>query len=68
MNRMETRLQRLEGRLTPPPEKRIMTYLWGSPEQDAELAELKSMADAEGRTLVVIRMFGPEGTGCDGKA
>lgn len=56
MSSIETRLQRLEDRRSPPQSKAAMTFIWGSSEQDAQLAEMEAKAKAEGRELLVIRL------------
>ena len=59
MSRIDQRLAKLETAMLPVPFKPALTFLWGSPDQDAELAALECRAEAEDRRLIVIKLVAP---------
>ena len=59
MSRIDQRLTKLETAMLPVPFKPMLTFLWGSPDQDVELAALERQAKAEDRPLIVIKLVPP---------
>jgi IS4 transposase len=56
---IKSRASRLEAKRPPEPLKPGLTFLWFGEKDDQALAEMQARAEAEDRTLMVIRIVEP---------
>ena len=56
MSRIDHRLAKLETAMLPAPFKPMLTFLWGSEEDNVALSAIQYRADTEGLELMVIKL------------
>jgi len=54
------RISRLEANLPPEPIRPWATFLWASDDDNEALERAEQAAEAEGRSIMVIRLVSPE--------